>query len=142
MDTKIFGVVVRVRNLELCRAFYRDVLDLGTSLLDSNFWVEFRLGSSRLCLEKIEWEDESAPKEDQGGESSSSSSGISWILMVKDLEDFANRIAAYGYAAESKACDSFGFSLLRFRDPEGNPFLVSAERTPNAGQETGKGTGL
>ena len=45
MDTKIFGVVVRVRNLELCRAFYRDVLDLWTPLLDSNFWVEFRLGS-------------------------------------------------------------------------------------------------
>ena len=53
MENSLFGVVIQVSNLELCRAFYRDVLGLGAPVMDSSFWVEFRLDSqSSLFLEK------------------------------------------------------------------------------------------
>ena len=55
MENSLFGVVIQVSNLDLCRAFYRDVLGLGAPVMDSSFWVEFRLDSqSSLFLEKSE----------------------------------------------------------------------------------------
>ena len=49
------GVVVKVENMKASRSFYRDVLNLGPPIMDSNFWVEFKLGSSAsLILEQVD----------------------------------------------------------------------------------------
>ena len=52
MRSAKFGIVLRVRDLTKCRAFYRDVLDLGNPVIDSNFQSVFDLGGdSSLCLQ-------------------------------------------------------------------------------------------
>ena len=42
MKNSLFGVIIKVNDLDLCRKFYRDVLNLGDPVLDSSFWVEFQ----------------------------------------------------------------------------------------------------
>ncbi|MBR4884181.1 MAG: hypothetical protein IKZ33_02570, partial [Lentisphaeria bacterium] len=42
------GIIIKVRNLERCRNFYRDVLRLGNPVTDSNFRCEFSLPQTGL----------------------------------------------------------------------------------------------
>lgn len=49
----LYGCLVKVRDLGKVKPFYQDVLELGEPLVDSNFWVEFRLpGNGLLVLEQ------------------------------------------------------------------------------------------
>ena len=53
-ERSLYGIVVKVENLDLCRVFYRDILELGPPISDSNFWVEFRLQKDvSLVLELV-----------------------------------------------------------------------------------------
>ncbi len=125
MDNALFGVVIKVRNLEQCRAFYRDVLDLGAPVMDSNFWVEFKIcDQTSLYLEKAEWEDEIPQSQGR----------ISWVYKVDDIDDFISRMKAYGFDAVVTNEDKVGFALYRFKDPEGNPFFVSSRQSDDQGQ--------
>lgn len=120
MNTRLFGVVVRVHNLDVCRDFYRNVLNLGDPVMDSNCWVEFELQDhSALCLELIEDEEERTQP---------AHSPISWVFTINNLDEFLNRMTAYGYPADSRDATLLGFELKCFHDPEGNPFYVSAPR--------------
>ncbi len=117
MENFLYGIAVKVRNLDLCRAFYRDVLDLGSPQLDSNFWVEFKLGEgASLTLERI-LEDEELP--DPVGR-------ISWLFKTEELESVLARLRKFGYEPKHEAQDRIGVKVYEFRDPEGNPFLVCA----------------
>ena len=54
----VFGIVIKVKNLTSCKAFYRDILNLGDPVMDSSFQVEFRCGGSfSLILEKSFWDE-------------------------------------------------------------------------------------
>lgn len=45
------GFILKVHDLERCRSFYRDILQLGQPISDSNFRTEFALGNdNRLIL--------------------------------------------------------------------------------------------
>ena len=122
MENSLFGVVIQVSNLDLCRAFYRDVLGLGAPVMDSSFWVEFRLDSqSSLFLEKSEVLDTSR----NGG-------SISWIYKTDDPDSLMDILASYGYVPKKIPTDQVGFTVYRLHDPEGNPFFIAPkEETDN-----------
>ena len=44
--------VLSVADLAAERAFYRDVVGLGEPVMNSNVWVEFKLGECSFCLEQ------------------------------------------------------------------------------------------
>jgi hypothetical protein len=121
MDNPLYGIALKVRNLELTRSFYRDVLELGAPVIDSNFWVEFRLGDGvPFILDKV-LEDEHVPE--SGGR-------ISWIFKTNEIEPVVARLRLFGYEPKCEPIERIGLKVYEFRDPEGNPFLVCA----NAGK--------
>lgn len=116
MDSSLFGVVIKVKNLELCKAFYRDILDLGQPLMDSNFWVEFKLTPmGSLFLEKAEW-DEPVPQ---------ANGRIAWLYKTDKLSEIKEKLMSYGYNSCNVCTDKVGFEVCRFADPEGNPFYIA-----------------
>ncbi len=48
-----YGCLVRVSDINRVRTFYRDILELGDPIVDSNFWLEFALpGNGVLIVEQ------------------------------------------------------------------------------------------
>ncbi|MBQ9337038.1 MAG: VOC family protein [Lentisphaeria bacterium] len=121
MKKTAFGIVLKVKNLPACRAFYRDILELGEPVLDSSFRAEFRFGEIfSLILEKDPWETVlPAPTE-----------RVAWLYAAGNAETIRKRMTEYGYPApESVSADAKGgMALCRFCDPEGNPFYVPADK--------------
>ena len=117
MEKSLFGIVIQVSNLELCKAFYRDVLGLGAPVTDSTFWVEFKLDAhASLFLEKSDVLDSGAGKRGH----------ISWIYRTEDPESLKETLASYGYITQKVSTDQIGFPVYRLHDPEGNPFYFTA----------------
>lgn len=115
MDNPLYGIALKVRNLELARSFYRDVLELGSPTVDSNFWVEFKLGDGvPLILEKA-LDDEALPE---------SCGRISWIFKTASVAPVVERLKLFGYEPKREPIERIGLSVYEFRDPEGNPFIV------------------
>lgn len=118
-DTQFAGIVIRVEDMELCRAFYRDIIGLGAPVMDSSFWCEFAINDSvSLCLEQI------TPGESLPDPSTRSA----WILKVDDLEVFTERLSCYGYISENTSADRFGYIVRIFADPEGNLFYATEKK--------------
>ena len=116
MESSRLGIVIKVKNLELCKAFYRDILDLGQPVLDSSFWVEFKVSpESSLYLEKAEWDE---PVPEAGGK-------IAWLYRTERLSKIREKLGSYGYSPSSACTDKVGFEVYRFADPEGNPFYIA-----------------
>lgn len=116
MEQQLQGIVIKVSNIEITRAFYRDVLKLGPPVMDSNFWVEFQLpcGSS-LYLEKL----------GEKAASAAAKSRISWVYKTNDISAIIERLSEYGYESTTTREVRVGFQLFKFYDPEGNSFYIS-----------------
>jgi len=118
MDNSDFGVILRVENIDICRSFYRDILNLGCPVLDSNFWVEFKLpGGFSLALERKEKE-EKLPE---------CMGRISWLCKVDDVNTAIERLGQFGYEYLNVEEHKMGFKLYMFCDPEGNPFYLRSD---------------
>jgi predicted enzyme related to lactoylglutathione lyase len=117
METPRFGIIIKVNDLEICRHFYRDILELGDPAADSSFAVEFRLSSGfTLRLEKsaAEYlEHESA--------------AVSWMLETGDIEKLRERMDYAGHVLSTEKEEHSGGRYYRGVDPEKNYFWV-AER--------------
>ncbi len=119
MENRNFGIVIKVKNLTACKAFYRDILGLGDPVEDSNFQVEFRCGETvSLFLVKNMWDE---PLRMPG------SGSISWYFSWGNAKAIRDKMRIYGFSdngviVENKA----GKSFCRFTDPEGNAFYVPA----------------
>lgn len=123
MQNNPHGIIVKVENLDLCRSFYRDILNLGSPVIDSNFWVEFYLNDNvSLVLEKIET-----------GERLSVRKGrVSWLYYVDDIEAMIKRLEDHGVEPFTEIEERIGYKVVRFNDPEGNPFyLYSSSENSN-----------
>ena len=125
-----FGIMIRVNDLDGCRIFYRDLLELGEPVLDSSFLVVFQLSEDlTLTLEKS-----AAPYLEHA------SSACLWGFETEDLDGLRRRLEDAGYElaldadCRDPSCD------LRGRDPEGNLFRVRRPRgnrqTPAASDST------
>lgn len=109
-----FSIVIRVRDLDLCRGFYRDVLNLGEPMADSGFAVIFRLSPDLLLtLEKS-----------QASYLEHSSSATSWCLPIRNQEELISRLVDAGYSRPETAIRIGERDCLRCLDPEGNVFYV------------------
>ena len=110
MKKDFVEIVIRVNDLDGCRIFYREVLQLGDPVLDSGFIASFRLSDlAMLTLEKTD-----AQFLEHAG------AATLWRFGVSDLDALRERMQYGGY--ELKADPSGDF--WRGTDPEGNVFLV------------------
>ena len=112
------GIVIKVKNLTQCKAFYRDILGLGDPVLDSNFRVEFRCGEAfSLVLEKSLWEEPELH----------CSQSVSWFYDAGNVLEIQKKMQIYGFADSDQAVENkTGRAFCRFSDPEGNAFYVPA----------------
>ena len=120
----MYGAVVPVRDLAGMRSFYRDVVQLGEPIMDSNFWVEFRLpGNGILVLEKRD----SAKKPEEG-------QGLSWLMCVEKMATVVEHLEKHEVKPVRPDQEIPGVSCRSFLDPEGNPFTLY--ESANGGSET------
>ena len=111
--------LVRVSNLDSCRSFYRDVIGLGSPVMDSGCWVEFRSGGVSVLLEKCEWGERVPP----------ASGRVSLMLTVDSIEAFSKRMTDAGYPEGADSADRFGYRVKCCSDPEGNLFYVTERKS-------------
>lgn len=110
--------VLSVEDIAEERAFYRDVVGLGEPVMNSNVWVEFKLGDSfSFCLEQAA--PNKAPVPPHGR--------IEFLFFVDSLDSFEARYHAFGFqnAAEGIPCGQMGIRAVQYPDPEGNLFRVT-----------------
>ena len=117
MKKDFVEIVIRVNDLDGCRIFYREVLQLGDPVLDSSFIASFRLsGSAMLTLEKTD-----APFLEHAG------AATMWRFFPSNFEALRERMRYGGYELKPDPSGDF----WRGTDPEGNVFLVyQDEDTP------------
>lgn len=114
MEKRLTGTVIKVKDLDKCRHFYRDVLALGAPAIDSNIWVEFRLNFGGIvALQQVETLEE-LPY----------SQRMRWALIAENLSAVLVRLQENGYAVRDEKVDALGFQLHETSDPEGNPILL------------------
>lgn len=117
MHAARFGLILKVNDLDACRIFYREILQLEEVLLDSTFVVVFRLSEDvTLTLEKS-----------AAAYLEHASAAANLAFSVPDLEAFARRLDACDCPLEQ---DPIRIGVVEYRrgtDPEGNPFFVFQE---------------
>ena len=117
MKNSLFGVIIKVNNIDICRNFYRNVLDLKDPVIDSSFCVEFHITKDFfLMLEKsdarfLEHE----------------SSATSWACKVKSIEDVRYRALLHAYKLNMSKRLHEGEYLYRCQDPEKNVFYIFSD---------------
>lgn len=117
-ENTLHGVIIKVENLDVCRAFYRDILGLGPPISDSNFWVEFRLQAEvSLVLEQV----------GKGEKLPMGRGRISWLYQVKNLDQVAAVLKEHDHEPLRDEQERLGYRVLMFADPEGNPFHLYSE---------------
>ena len=113
MENSLFAVIIKVKNLDICRSFYRDILDLGEPVLDSNFWVEFKQPCGfTLVLEKVE------------RKNTSDSDNMVWGCQIENIDAIVSRLDEYGYHIGLEKAHRIGVDFYICHDPEGNVFYL------------------
>ncbi len=119
MESLKFSLVLKIRDMNRCRYFYRDVLGLGDPLLESRQWTEFSLGQgATICLDSS---DAALPKANE-------TDAVCWLLRTDSPAALLERLSRAGYEPLRKR-EIVGYRLYLFRDPEDNPFYVSSPLT-------------
>ena len=117
MKNSSFGVIIKVNNIDICRNFYRNVLNLGDPVTDSNFCVEFQINDNFfLMLEKTDarfLEHES--------------SAVSWSCEVASITDVRYNARLHGYQLNMNKRTHEGEVLYRCQDPEKNIFYLFSD---------------
>ena len=117
MKNSLFGVIIKVNDIDLCRFFYRDVLTLGEPVVDSSFWVEFQTDSGFfLMLEKT-----------TAGFLEHESSATSWACRVPSINTVKEHFRRYGYKLNIDRRLHEGEVLYRCQDPEKNIFYIFSD---------------
>ena len=104
------GVLIRVKDINVQRMFYRELLMLGNPVVDSTFWVEFSApDGSRIILEKSE---ASYLVHDV--------SATTLVLSTPHLEKIRQELATHNYPITEDEKPHPGEVFYRAQDPEGN----------------------
>ncbi len=110
MNFQRHGYVIKVRNLDRCRGFYRDILQLGSPLTDSNFRTEFGLcREGRLILCQAREEETFFP---------GSHSAV--FLAPPNPDDIAAGLEAAGYLPQGDDLSLLYPGVRCYHDPEDN----------------------
>jgi len=115
--THRFNLVLQVADIAAERTFYRDVVGLGEPVMNSNVWVEFKLGNgASFCLEQAAPNTPPTPPHGR----------TQFLFFVDSLDEFGKRYRAQGGdAPEGVPCGQMGIHALQYPDPEGNLFRVT-----------------
>lgn len=109
-----FGIVIRVNDLDSCRVFYRELLQLGEPFVDSSFLVAFHISSDvTLTLEKS-----------QAKYLEHASGAVSILFEVDSMQEIVNRLESAGYEPTFVEIPRYTGQFLRGMDPEGNVFYI------------------
>ncbi len=112
MKENLNGIVIKTKNISLLRNFYRDVLELGHPVIDSNIWVEFQVSDGMsIILDASQY-------------SSNVEGNLSWFYTVRDVDVALSRLKQYGYTPQIMEAEELGIKVYFFQDPEGNPFAL------------------
>ena len=119
VNSLICGVTIKVENLAVCRSFYRDILRLGPPVMDSNFWVEFKMKNGiSLMLDEAE-QSEKLPI---------SRGRIAWMCEIKDFDKTVELLKEKGHEPLSQEEQVGDKRVIPFCDPEGNPFYLVQDK--------------
>jgi len=114
MNAKSLGLILRVNDLDMCRLFYRDLLELGEPVFDSTFAVVFQLSDYlTFTIEKSTAE-----------YLEHASAATCLAFSVPDLDAFIEKLDVGGCSLEKEPVRVGVVEYRRGMDPEGNPFLV------------------
>lgn len=109
-----YGILLHVIKIAKIKVFYRDIVGLGAPIIETNFWVQFRLPrNGMLILEKC---DNVIPNVDRHE--------ISWLLPVQDFEEFLDLLQHREVPRTHPSTQIPGVRCETFADPEGNPFTI------------------
>jgi hypothetical protein len=50
MENNASSVIIKVKDIDICRSFYRNILNMGDPVVNSNFRVEFIMGNNASLL--------------------------------------------------------------------------------------------
>jgi len=50
MENNASSVIIKVKDIDICRSFYRNILNMGDPVVNSNFRVEFIMGNNATLL--------------------------------------------------------------------------------------------
>ncbi len=110
-----FAFYLKVRDIDLCRRFYGDLLELGAPTVNSNFWAEFDVSPGvKLILDRT-----GADCLDHAG-----SAGC-FTIFADDAEALVRKLEKAGYTPRAVPCERPGRTFFRCLDPEENPFLIA-----------------
>jgi predicted enzyme related to lactoylglutathione lyase len=107
-----------VQEIGKMKAFYKDVLKLGEPVVDSNFWIEFRVcGNGVLILEQSGNVVKSKVKH-----------GQSWLMPVADFNATVAHYKEMEVWQVRPPVEVPGYRTATYADPEGNTFTIYAPR--------------
>lgn len=105
-----YGCLIRVSDINRVRAFYRDILELGDPLIDSNFWLEFNLpGNGILAIEQSSGVTPGENRQD-----------VSCLIGVDELDKRLKELEGHAVTAIRPSREVPGRQTATICDPEGN----------------------
>ena len=128
MMLKPFHLAIPVKELEVTRAFYRDMMgfDEGRS---SDRWVDFNCYGHQLVIHKVEQSNADEANPVDGHQVPVPHFGV--VLAWEDWENLANRLKQHGISFEIEPYIRFEGQIgeqatMFFRDPSGNALEFKA----------------
>lgn len=109
---RINTIFVYVRDMAAAKHFYGETLGLGKPLVDSKFWVEFKLpdGDTHFALHHSD----KHPKND------ATLGAFKLSFEVHDIQKLAAQLKERGVKFHYEPRKEYGFWLAEFEDMEGN----------------------
>jgi len=109
---RINTIFVYVRDMAQAKHFYSETMGLGKPLVDSKFWVEFKLpdGDTHFALHHS----------DKHPSTAIAPGTFKLSFEVHDIQQFAADLKARGVKFHYEPRKEYGFWLAEFEDMEGN----------------------
>jgi catechol 2,3-dioxygenase-like lactoylglutathione lyase family enzyme len=115
--------VIFVRDMQVMRRFYEDILGFPLLRELSSSWIEYRVGDNTLALAKPGRTAADAPTPH-----GSASLQLAFKVSASEVDQCADELVRQGVHLLSPPSDqAFGHRTLFFRDPDGNLLEVFAE---------------
>jgi catechol 2,3-dioxygenase-like lactoylglutathione lyase family enzyme len=108
-------VIVFVKDMQTCAAFYRDVLGLQPHGFADATWVSFEAGGCFISLHK-----------GAAGSTTRKPKHVQLVFKVEDVAATREYLVSKGVQMDAVVVPDDTFSFCNGRDPEGNWFQISS----------------